>query len=42
MKRLYENIEDIDIAGSPENLTELITDIDDEGYLTTQIERVQV
>lgn len=28
MKRLYENIEDIDITGSPENLTELITDID--------------
>ena len=28
MKKLYENIEDIYIEGDPENLTELITDMD--------------
>lgn len=30
MKKLYENIEDIYIEGNPENLTELITDIDND------------
>lgn len=30
MKKLYENIEDIFIEGNPENLTELITDIDND------------